>query len=297
MGSASILLDLEENGEQKRILFSGDIGYSDRAILHDPKPPADVDIVVMETTYGDRPHKELQPSIEELYEAITDTFARGGNVVIPSFALERTQEILYYLREGIEGGRLPPFMQVFLDSPMAISATEIFRRHAECYDKESEKLFLDDKDPFGFPGLHFTRDPSESMAINRITCGAVIIAGSGMCNGGRVRHHFKQLLWRENSSVIFVGYGATGTLARTIIDGAETVKLFREEVPVKAKIYTLGGFSAHADCNELRAWHKKTGKPEQTFLVHGEVNAMGQFAKSLDCPNIEMPELHQEFLL
>lgn len=297
LGSASILLDLEEDGERKRILFSGDIGYSDRAILHDPKPPSDVDIVVMETTYGDRPHKQLQPSIEELYEAITDTFARGGNVVIPSFALERTQEILYYLREGIESGRLPPFMQVFLDSPMAISATEIFRRHSECYDKEAEKLFLDDKDPFGFPGLHFTRDPSESMAINRISCGAVIIAGSGMCNGGRVRHHFKQLLWRESNSVVFVGYGATGTLARAIIDGAETVKLFREEVPVKAKIYTLGGFSAHADCNELRAWHKKTGRPEQTFLVHGEINAMSQFGSALDCPKIEMPELHQEFLL
>ena len=297
LGSASILLDLEEDGERKRILFSGDIGYSDRAILHDPKPPSDVDIVVMETTYGDRPHKQLQPSIEELYEAINETFERGGNVVIPSFALERTQEILYYLREGIESGRLPPFMQVFLDSPMAISATEIFRRHSECYDKEAEKLFLDDKDPFGFPGLHFTRDPSESMAINRINCGAVIIAGSGMCNGGRVRHHFKQLLWRESNSVVFVGYGATGTLARAIIDGAETVKLFREEVPVKAKIYTLGGFSAHADCNELRAWHKKTGRPEQTFLVHGEINAMSQFGSALDCPKIEMPELHQEFLL
>ncbi|MBV1915275.1 MAG: MBL fold metallo-hydrolase [Pseudomonadales bacterium] len=297
LGSASILLELEEDEQTRRVLFSGDIGYSDRAILHDPKPPSNVDVVVMETTYGDRPHKELKPSIEELYAAINETFERGGNVVIPSFALERTQEILYYLREGLEGGRLPRFMQVFLDSPMAISATEIFRRHSECYDKDSEKLFLDDKDPFGFPGLHFTRDPSESMAINRINSGAVIIAGSGMCNGGRVRHHFKQLLWRESSSVIFVGYGATGTLARTIIDGAETVKLFREEVTVRAKIYTLGGFSAHADCNELRSWHKKTGNPEKTFLVHGEPNAMGQFARSLKSPNIKLPELHSEHIL
>ena len=297
LGSASILLELEEGDQFRRVLFSGDIGYSDRAILQDPKPPSNVDVVVMETTYGDRPHKQLQPSIEELYEAINETFERGGNVVIPSFALERTQEILYYLREGLENGRLPRFMQVFLDSPMAISATEIFRRHPECYDQEAEKMFQKNRDPFNFPGLHYTRDPSESMAINRISSGAVIIAGSGMCNGGRVRHHFKQLLWRESTSVIFVGYGATGTLARTIIDGAEKVKLFREEVPVKAAIYTLGGFSAHADCNELYSWHKKTGTPEMTFLVHGELNAMGQFARSLKTPNIEMPHLHSEYTL
>jgi metallo-beta-lactamase family protein len=297
LGSASVLLELEENGEKKRVLFSGDLGYQGRAILRDPNPPSDVDVVVMETTYGDRLHKTLKPSIEELYEAINTTFAAGGNVIIPTFALERAQEILYYLREGVKDGSLPGSIQVFLDSPMAISATEIFRRHDECYDQEACDLFTNGQDPFNFPGLHFTRQTSESMALNRVGGGAVIMAGSGMCTGGRVRHHLKHHLWRKDSSIVFVGFAARGTLARLIVDGAKEIHMFGEHIPVRANIYTIGGFSAHADRDELLSWHRRTGSPARTFLVHGEQDAMESFAGQLSNTEVIMPGLHEEYPL
>ncbi len=295
LGSASILLELEENGEKRRVVFSGDLGYCGRVILRNPTPPPAADVVVMETTYGDRLHKQLQPSIEELYEGIEDTFRRGGNVIIPTFALERAQEILYFLRDGVAQNRLPASTQVFLDSPMAISATEIFKRHPECYDKETAELFNKGKDPFSLPGLHFTRETAQSMALNNISGGAVIMAGSGMCTGGRVRHHLKQHLWRNDSSVIFVGYAAHGTLARRIIDGAKTVRIFRDDIHVRAKIYTIGGFSAHADSDELKAWHQQTGTPSKTFLVHGDEEAMQSFVKRLTDTHVVMPKLNESF--
>ena len=297
LGSASVAMDLEENGKKKRVLFSGDLGYSGRVILRDPVLPTESDVVVMETTYGDRLHKQLEPSIEELYDAIKKTLGRGGNVLIPSFALERAQEILYYLREGVEEGKLPENMQVFLDSPMAISATEIFRRHPECYDEEASKIFRSGLDPFDLPGLHFTREAAESMAINKISGGAVIIAGSGMCTGGRIRHHLKHSLWRKETSVVFVGYAAKGTLARRIIDGEETVRIFGDEINVRADIYTIGGFSAHADQKELLSWHSRAGKPGTTFLVHGEEDSMNVFAELLKETQIIIPDSHQSFEL
>jgi len=295
LGSASVLLELKESDRQRNVLFSGDLGYNNRAILRDPTPPPHADVVVMETTYGDRLHKTLQPSIEELYEAISDTFRRGGNVVIPSFALERTQEILYYLREGVAAGQLPAAMQVFLDSPMAISATEIFTRHPECYDEETCKVFRSGQDPFSLPGLHFTRQSADSRALNRIGGGSVIIAGSGMCTGGRVRHHLKHNLWRHDSSVVFVGFAARGTLARQIVDGARQVRIFGEKIPVHARIHTIGGFSAHADRDELLNWHRKVGNPQRTFLVHGEEEVMQSFAGQLNNTEVLMPELNDEF--
>ena len=296
LGSASIFLELEE-GARRTVLFSGDLGYNGRVILRDPSLPPPAEIVVMETTYGDRLHKALQPSIEELYSAIEDTFRRGGNVVIPTFALERAQEILYFLHEGVASGRLPVSMQVYLDSPMAISATEIFKRHPECYDAEMVQLLKANEDPFSLPGLHFTRETGQSIALNNIRSGAVMMAGSGMCTGGRVRHHLKHNIWRPESSVIFVGYAARGTLARNIIDGAETVRLYHEEIPVRAKIFTIGGFSAHADQAELLVWHRKIGKPERTFLVHGDKEVMEHFAEKLQGTQVHMPTLHQEFIL
>lgn len=295
LGSACILLDLQEGKRQRKVLFSGDLGYNDRVILRNPTPPPKVDVVVMETTYGDRLHKKLQPSIEELYTAITDTFRRGGNVVIPSFALERTQEILYYLREGVKAGVLPGSIQVFLDSPMAISATEIFRHHPECYDDDACDLFSNGRDPFNFSGLHFVRETADSIALNRSKGGAVLIAGSGMCTGGRVRHHLKHNLWRQDCSVVFVGFASRGTLARRIVDGAKTVRIFGEHIPVRASIHTIGGFSAHADQNELLAWHEQLGHPARTFLVHGEEDAMSTFAENLSGTEVLMPQLNDEF--
>jgi metallo-beta-lactamase family protein len=253
-----------------------------------------VDVVVMETTYGDRLHKPLGSSVDELYEAITDTFHRGGNVIIPTFALERAQELLYYLREGVETGQLPASTPVFLDSPMAISATEIFERHPECYDAETFELFRHGRDPFHLPGLRFTRQATESMAINRITGGAVIMAGSGMCTGGRVRHHLRHHLGRAQSSVIFVGYAAEGTLARHIIDGARTVSIYGEKIPVRAGIHTIGGFSAHADQAELLAWQERAA-PATTFLVHGDPEAKKHLAQRLKHTRVEISDLNEEF--
>ena len=296
LGSASILLELQEGGEGRRVLFSGDLGNAGRPLLRDPAPPPHADAVVLETTYGDRLHKPLAPSVEEFYQAVADTFERGGNVIIPTFALERAQELLYYLRAGIEQHRLSRSIQVFLDSPMAISATAIFGRYPAFYEQRVAELFREGRDPFALPGLHFTREASESMAINRIVGGAVIMAGSDMCTGGRVRHHLKHNLAREHCSVVFVGFAAHGTLARRIIDGARSVAIFGEEIAVRARVYTINSFSAHADQAELLAWHAQTRAP-RTFLVHGDEAAMKAFAQRLPGTGVEMPMLHQQFEL
>lgn len=295
LGSACILLELREDGREHRVLFSGDVGFGGRAILRDPADPPHADTVVMETTYGDRRHKQLEPSVAELYDAVNETIERGGNVIIPTFALERAQEVLYYLREGRESGAINQSFDVYLDSPMAISATEIFRAHSECFDEETLAVYQGDGDPFDFPRLRFTRETSESIALNRVERGAVIMAGSGMCTGGRVRHHLLQHLGRKESSVVFVGFAAAGTLARRIVDGASEVRIFGKEVPVRARIHTINGFSAHADQTQLLAWHGQTGSPTRTFLVHGEADAMSAFAKLLGNTQVEMPSLHESF--
>ncbi len=292
LGSASVFLELQEGDQHRSVLFSGDLGNAGRPLLRDPATPPPSDVVVMESTYGDRLHKPLPPSVDELYAAVGDAFSRGGNVIIPTFALERAQELLYFLREGIEKHALSRSIQVFLDSPMAISATEIFRRHPECFDSETMTLFREGRDPFGLPGLHFVRETAESIALNRITGGAIIMAGSGMCTGGRVRHHLKHNLWRHDSSVIFVGFAARGTLARQIIDGAKEVSIFGERIPVKARIHTINGFSAHADQAELLAWQRQT-HASRTFLVHGEEETMRHFAAKLASTHVEMPSTGQ----
>jgi metallo-beta-lactamase family protein len=296
LGSASIFLELEEQGHSTSVLFSGDLGNAGRLLLRSPSKPPHAENVVMETTYGDRLHKPLGPSIDEFYGAITETFKRGGNVIIPTFALERAQELLYYLSQGIAQGRLTKSVQVYLDSPMAISATEIFRRHQECFEPATAKLFQEGHDPLSLPGLHFTRQTAESIAINSVPGGAIIMAGSGMCTGGRVRHHLQHNIGREDSSIVFVGYAASGTLARRIIDGAKQVSIFGEDIPVRARIYTINGFSAHADQAELLAWQKQTSA-KRTFLVHGEDNIMRQFAAHLADTRVEMPGPHQVFEL
>nr|WP_282103669.1 MBL fold metallo-hydrolase RNA specificity domain-containing protein [Halomonas getboli] len=251
----------------------------------------------METTYGDRAHKALEPTVDEFYAAINATFRRGGNVIIPTFALERAQELLYFLREGVERGILSQATQVFLDSPMAISATEIFRRHPEAYGDDTRALFQAGRDPFQLPGLHFVRETADSMALNKIGGGAVIMAGSGMCTGGRVRHHLRHHLWRRDSSVIFVGFAARGTLARRIIDGAESVRIFGEDIPVHASVHTINGFSAHADCHELMDWYRRAGGAPVTYLVHGDVDAMQAFADRLSDSEVRIPALHERHAL
>ena len=296
LGSASIFLELQEGAEKRRVTMSGDIGNSGRPLMNLPTPPPPSDVVVMETTYGDRDHRPFGPSVDEFYAAIDDTFQRGGNIIIPTFALERAQELLYYLHQAIKKSRLAPAIQVFLDSPMAISATEIFRRHPDCLSAPAAAAFRDGDDPLSLPGLHLTRDTAESMRLNAIRGGAIIMAGSGMATGGRVRHHIRHNIWRREAGIVFVGFAAQGTLARQIIDGAKQVRIFGEEIPVKAKVYTIGGFSAHAGQKELLAWQKPSGAA-RTFLVHGEEKAMGTFAGLLSGTEAIMPKRHESFEL
>ena len=298
LGSASIRIELRDVAQDtpRSIIFSGDLGNAGRPLLRNPQVPPKADTVVMETTYGDRLHKPIAPSVEELYQAITATLARGGNVIIPTFALERAQEILYYLHEGIKKGIFTPNLPIFLDSPMAISATEIFRHHPDDFNIAVESQFQQHDDPFNLPGLHFTRETADSMALNKFVGGAIIMAGSGMCTGGRVRHHLRHNLWRHESSVIFVGFAAQGTLARILIDGAKTVELFGETIPVHAKLHTINGFSAHADRDELLAWHRAI-QPARTILVHGEDKTMQQFATLLNDTEVLLPRQNDSITL
>ena len=268
LGSASVVVETGEGASRRRIVFSGDLGNPGRPLLRDAEPPPAADVVVIESTYGDRDHRSMAASVAELIGAVADRIERGGNVVIPTFALERAQEILYHLADGIRDGILPRTLPVFLDSPMAISATETFARYPEYLGEEARRR-LADGDLFGLPTLRFTRETADSMALNRIKGGAVILAGSGMCTGGRVRHHLRHNLWRKHAGVIFVGYAARGTPARRIIDGADTVRLFGEDVRVQARIWTINGFSAHAGQHDLLGWLGHAA-PKKAVLVHGE---------------------------
>jgi metallo-beta-lactamase family protein len=283
---------------ERRTVFSGDLGSPGHAVLSNATPPPNCDYVVMETTYGDRMHKNFDTSVVEFVEAISDTISRGGNVVIPTFAMERTQEILFYLKKAIEAKQLPRSLTIFLDSPMAVSATEIFRLHADGFSDEVRDEMLAGEKPFNPPGLRFTRQTADSIAINRIRGGAVIMAGSGMCTGGRVRHHLKHNLWRPDCSVIFVGFAAQGTLARKIVDGAKHVRIYGEDIQVNAEIYTINGFSAHADQRELLYWASRAGKPRKIFLVHGDRDrGMSQMQKELEKKGLSAhcPTLHSTF--
>jgi metallo-beta-lactamase family protein len=297
LGSASILVEITEEGRTRSVFFSGDIGNAGRPLLRPPTTAARADFIVMESTYGDRAHRPMAASVDELYTAITETFARGGNVIIPTFALERAQEILYVLHKGIETSKVPASAQVFLDSPMAISATEVFKHHPDCLEPIVASMFQKGLDPFRLPNLRLTRETADSVAINRITDGAIIMAGAGMCTGGRIRHHLRHNLWRHECSVVFVGFAAVGTPARRIIDGTPSVTLLGEDIPVKAVIHTINGFSAHADQQELVTWHRRISGNEVTFIVHGEMAAMTNLAAKLAAPRVAMPGPNQLYNL
>jgi metallo-beta-lactamase family protein len=298
LGSASILVEAKRDGRSRRIVFSGDIGSPRHPIVNDPVPAPETDAIVMETTYGGRHHRGVMETAAEFFHAVTETVKGGGNVVIPTFALERAQEVIYGIREGLEHQRLPGGLKVFVDSPMAASATEIFRAHPECYDSHA-RMVMRDRDPFDFPGLSYTRDRAESKAINAVRSGAVILAGAGMCTGGRVQHHLEQLLPRPECAVVFVGYAANGTPARALIDGARTLRLFGQEVPVRAKIHTINGFSGHGDHATLMTWHGERAKPGITFLVHGEADRAQAVRSDLEGRGFACayPAPHEEFEL
>ncbi|MBA4349556.1 MAG: MBL fold hydrolase [Thermodesulfovibrio sp.] len=276
LGSATLELWYQDSPSEKKIVFSGDIGKKDNPILHDPQHVEISDYVVIESTYGNRMHKNMDESINELAEAIKVTFKKGGNIIIPAFAVGRTQDILYILNKLIKEGRLYS-LNVYVDSPLAEEATKVYLAHPEVYDEEALRM-LKDKKSNGIK-LHFTTSVEDSQKINMIKSGAIIIAGGGMCEGGRIRHHFKHNLWRPECSIIFAGFQAKGTLGRQIIDGDHKVHMLGEEIAVKAKVYTIGGFSAHADQKELLEWLGAFSNKPEVFIVHGEESTSLEFEK------------------
>ena len=271
LGSAFIEISFKEKGVKQKIVFSGDLGNVKSIVMPLQEQPKRAHHLVIESTYGDRNHRPLKKSIAEFKEAVRDTLLNRGNVVIPSFAIERTQDILCILKEMYLKKELP-YCKVFLDSPMAIRATNLFNRHVDELSEECQIFYQKDGDVFHFPWLHFTTGVEDSKRINDIDYGAVIIAGSGMCTGGRILHHFKHQIWDERNTVIFVGYQAEGTIGRQIVDGARWIEIYHEKIRVRAKIYTINGFSAHADQKELIRWMKGFEKLGDIFLVHGELD-------------------------
>lgn len=281
LGSAVIELWLEENGEQRKVVFSGDIGRDNTPILQDPARIDEADLLVMESTYGNREHRSWEETWEELGNILASARAVRGNIMVPAFAVGRTQELLYLFAKYYEQWGLDDWT-VFLDSPMAISATEVYSRFEELYDQETTDFYAADANaPFQLPNLHLTPEADDSMAINRLPTGALIIAGSGMCNGGRIRHHFKHNLWRRSSHVIIVGFQAQGTPGRALVDGTRELRLWGESVRVGAQIHTVGGLSAHAGRSELISWCEAIKTAPQVALVHGEAGAMDDLAEEL----------------
>ncbi|MCX5781075.1 MAG: MBL fold metallo-hydrolase [Firmicutes bacterium] len=289
LGSSVVEIWLEEDGQKQKIVFSGDLGQGNQPIINDPTVIESADYVLLESTYGDRFHKGHGNRSEQLKKVIDDTMKRGGNLIIPSFAVERTQDLLYDLSTLRTEGKLDPNIDVYIDSPLAIAATEIFKKNIEYYDPEMVKRCTAGNNPFLLPNLKYSRTKEESIELNNLKGGAIIISASGMCDAGRIKYHLKYNLWRPESTVLFVGYQAVGTLGRRIMDGEKMVTIHGDQLVVKADIQTIEAYSAHADQIGLLAWLKSfKEKPKTVFLVHGEEKAQPVLAdlirKDLNIP-------------
>jgi metallo-beta-lactamase family protein len=274
LGASLIEILTEENDQPVKLVFSGDIGRPAQLLMEDPSVVDSADFLFLESTYGNRNHKDEDDSLNELAEAIAYSYGNKEKVIMPAFAVERTQEMMYSLYLLSKDGRLPPDMPIYLDSPLAIQATEIFRHHTAYLDEETRQLINKGEDPLYLSQMHFTPTTEESMAINTQSGPAIVISASGMANAGRIKHHLRHNLWREGASIVFVGFQAQGTTGRKIVDGAKKVRLFGEDVAVKAKLFTINGFSAHAGQDQLLEWLSHFQKRDmQVFLVHGEFPA------------------------
>lgn len=277
LGSAIVEVKLEHNGQTRTVVFSGDLGPYDAPILRDPVTVPEADLVLLESTYGDRDHRSYAETIDQLADILTADASLRGNILIPAFAVGRSQELLYLFAKHFRDWRLHRW-QIYLDSPLAIEATNIYLRHRGLYDGEAARL-LGSGDPHHnlhrlLPNLRFTRTPQESQALNRLNSGAIIIAGSGMCNGGRIKHHLKHWVWRDTTQVIIIGYQAMGTPGRALVDGNDYIRLWGEAIRVKATVHTLGGLSAHAGQHDLLRWIGGFGNLPPVQLVHGETAAL-----------------------
>ncbi|GAB3103239.1 MBL fold metallo-hydrolase [Aestuariicella hydrocarbonica] len=285
LGSAIVEVFITESGVKKKLVFSGDLGNSQAALLRDPQQVSEADVVLMESTYGDREHRSMEDTLQEFETVLDEASQNGGNILIPSFAVGRTQEIIFRLGELYQKGKLKHQI-VYLDSPMAIAVTEIYHRYQDVYNIEDKALIRHQASQSSLhtflPILRYSMSTDESMQLNNIDRGCIIIAGSGMCNGGRIRHHLKHNLWRRQSHVIFVGFQAIGTPGRSLVDGAKTYRIGGEEIAVKASIHTMGGFSAHASQAQLIDWlNAFQNKKLKLYLVHGEKEAKCALQKAL----------------
>jgi metallo-beta-lactamase family protein len=295
LGSSTLELWYQDGQGEKKISFSGDIGKKENPIVNDPVFVEETDYLTIESTYGNRKHKNMEDSIDELVNIIKTTFKRGGNVIIPSFALGRTQDLLFILNRLVKEGRLFK-INVYIDSPLGERITRVYAAHPEYFDEEARQLFnIESRDAIR---IHFTRKTEESMALNRIKKEAIIISSSGMCEGGRVRHHLKHNLWRRECSIVFVGYQAEGTLGRRIVDRAKKVEVLGEDIVVRAGVHTLGGFSAHADQEELMGWIAQFKNSPEIFIVHGEENVALDFQTAIKKKfgyTTHVPRIGEEF--
>ncbi|MBN1855726.1 MAG: MBL fold metallo-hydrolase [Dehalococcoidia bacterium] len=300
LGSAMIAVDIKAGTENRRIIFSGDIGRWDRVILRDPSTFESADYIVMESTYGNRTHGAVADIENELQEVIDHAVKAKGNIIVPSFAIERAQEVLYHMNDLLAANKIPHIM-VFLDSPMALKVTEVFRHHPELFDEETRELLANHSSPFNFPSLVPVESTDHSKALNYLGGTGMIIAGSGMCTGGRVKHHLVNNISRPESTILFVGYQANGTLGRQIVEGAEEVRILGDKYPVRAQIKQIHGFSAHADQNELLKWLSSIkNTPRKVIVVHGEKESTHDFAELVQKEhgwNVEIPEYREELSL
>ena len=301
LGSAIIEIWVTENGSTRKLVASGDLGQPGRPILNDPTRIEEADVLLIESTYGDRNHKDLPTTLAELAEIVEHTlYKRRGNVIVPAFAVGRTQELIYHLHQLTEQGRLS-HLNIYVDSPMAVAVTNITKKHFELFDAEAHRITQWHAQAKNLPVMHFVADVAESMAINQIRSGAIIISASGMCDAGRIKHHLRHNLGRPECSILITGFQAGGTLGRRLVDGEKVVRIFGEEVAVRASIHTLGGFSAHADQKALMTWAGGFIKPPgRTFVVHGEAAAANNFAQQLRTEKnwtVDVPEIGQSFQL
>jgi metallo-beta-lactamase family protein len=280
LGSAIIELWVTEPQGTRKLVFSGDLGQPGLPLMHAPTAIAEADVLLVESTYGNRLHKSMDATLDELAHAINDTLQRKkGNVIIPAFAVGRTQDILYLLTELLQQKKISNHVEIYVDSPMAVSATEITIKHFDLLNRDARTLFQWQQHTPGLPRIKFTQDVEESMALNEIKGGAIIISASGMCDAGRIKHHLRYNLGRRECTIIITGFQAGGTLGRRLVDGAKVVRIFKEDIPVRADLYTIGGLSAHADQADLLNWLGSFRKPpSQTFVVHGEETTANEFA-------------------
>jgi metallo-beta-lactamase family protein len=304
LGSAIVVLDIEENGKQTRVVFSGDIGRPHRPILRDPTFLEAADVLIIESTYGNREHADNEEASNKLERIVNETFKRGGKLIVPAFAVGRTQELVYRLHQLVESRDIPPRLPIYVDSPLAIDATGIYRLHPEAYDEEIASFMLEDRhgDPFGFDMMRYTRTTAESKELNFLNDPAVIISASGMAEAGRILHHLKNNVEDPRNTILIVGWQAPHTLGRRLVEKQKEVKIFGESYQLRAQVETLNGLSAHADRSELLDWTGHLVKrPHHTFIVHGEDEAALALADSLQkeqkFSNVHVPYRGQRFTI